>query len=524
MKIIQDNPYRLLGVYSNSPKKDRMANLSRMRAFLKVGRAAACDLDLNGIMPPAVRTNDNVAEAEASLTLPKDQMRFAQFWFIKVTPLDEVAFNHLKAGEVDAARDIWKKRCSASSLQNLTVLALIRKDYREALSTAETLYGSQELTDSFFSSVTGEEVGTDSEELAINFIDAVADEAGVGTVMSGTSNQQWKLHLGRKVSKPLSDSISESISSAKAVKDPTRALRAAETLRNEAGPKLIKLREAVGSTSDEYQVVADKLADTILQCGIRFYNKGDDRSRKSLMRMKSLFEYAQGIAEGQFEKDRCAENMSVLKENIEMLPPEEIEGEVMAVLNEIKKFDPKTNDANQASAFLDRVKPRLKAIRLELGYFDKIYINLSTGAVSLAHNCVVREINNAIVSSKTDKRLSETNDLVTNRMMSLLEYTPILKISHLYDKLELALKVFKKMEGFDMDERFRREQFLKNQSDIMSLFKEIAEQKALIDGHFSTPHGDYYQKEENSGCSSVPAWVWFIVCGVIFWILIAIVR
>ena len=39
MNILQNNPYRLLGVYSNSPTKERLANHNRMKAFLKVGKS-----------------------------------------------------------------------------------------------------------------------------------------------------------------------------------------------------------------------------------------------------------------------------------------------------------------------------------------------------------------------------------------------------------------------------------------------------------------------------------------------------
>ena len=38
MNIIINNPYRQLGVYSNSPIKERVANHNRLKAFLKVGQ------------------------------------------------------------------------------------------------------------------------------------------------------------------------------------------------------------------------------------------------------------------------------------------------------------------------------------------------------------------------------------------------------------------------------------------------------------------------------------------------------
>ena len=142
MNILQNNPYRLLGVYSNSPTKERLANHNRMKAFLKVGKPVSFPLDLPQYLSSINRTEVSVTDADAKLTLPKDQILYAQFWFVKMTPLDDVAFNHLIAGEKDKAEDIWRKRECASSLQNRIVCALMCGKYAGAISIAETLYSN----------------------------------------------------------------------------------------------------------------------------------------------------------------------------------------------------------------------------------------------------------------------------------------------------------------------------------------------------------------------------------------------
>ena len=79
MNLLQHNPYRLLGVYSNSPTKERLANHNRMKAFLKVGKPVSFPLDLAQYLGPIDRTEASAADAEAALTLPKDQIQYAQF-------------------------------------------------------------------------------------------------------------------------------------------------------------------------------------------------------------------------------------------------------------------------------------------------------------------------------------------------------------------------------------------------------------------------------------------------------------
>lgn len=140
LDIIQTNPYHLLGIYANSLTKERVANYNRLKAFLKVGKAVSFQLDLPLLLPPINRTVEIVSEADAKLTLPNEQLRYAQFWFIKATPLDEIALNHLIAGDIDGALSIWEKKENVSSLQNRIVCALIQNNYTETFVCADKLY------------------------------------------------------------------------------------------------------------------------------------------------------------------------------------------------------------------------------------------------------------------------------------------------------------------------------------------------------------------------------------------------
>ena len=57
MNVLKNNPYRLLGVYTNSPTKERLANHNRMKAFLKVGKSVSFSLDLPQYLQPINRTD-----------------------------------------------------------------------------------------------------------------------------------------------------------------------------------------------------------------------------------------------------------------------------------------------------------------------------------------------------------------------------------------------------------------------------------------------------------------------------------
>ena len=141
MNIINNNPFRLLGVFANSPKRDIVANKGKATAFLKVNRSVEYPLDLKGILPSLSRTLEMMNEAESHLAIAKEQIKYAQFWFLKMTQLDEIAFNHLFAGKIDESISIWSKQDNISSLQNKMVCYLIKNSISGAISIAQQLYG-----------------------------------------------------------------------------------------------------------------------------------------------------------------------------------------------------------------------------------------------------------------------------------------------------------------------------------------------------------------------------------------------
>ena len=77
------------------------------------------------------------------------------------------------------------------------------------------------------------------------------------------------------------------------------------------------------STNDlQYQMIADKLGLEILQCGIDYFN--DSKERDAARKAMSLQKYAKSIVVGQMAKDRCKENVDILQEIIDNLPPSEV--------------------------------------------------------------------------------------------------------------------------------------------------------------------------------------------------------
>ena len=398
MNILRNNPYRLLGVYSNSPTKERLANHNRMKAFLKVGKPVSFPLDLPQYLSAIQRTEASVMDAEAQLTLPKDQLLYAQFWFVKATHLDEVAFNHLFAGEIDKSEEIWQKKDTASSLQNRIVCALMREDYRRAVTCAETLYGNPLYSNQFVSAILGTDGNADVASLAFRFLDVLCDEAGANQLLPFIDDDAWESHVEEKAVKPLVDSIQDAIAIAKKSKGKgaEARLNAGEALRENTRSAFQQLKEFLSATDLQYQMIADKLGLEILQCGIDYYNGSEEP--EAAHKAMSLQKYAQSIVVGQMAKDRCKENVDILQKIIDDLPPLEVYAEDKAIQKILASFVVQPDLMSYSIKLIKECAPYVVAIKEKLGNRHPYYLNISTRIVDNAIANVISEVNEAQLS------------------------------------------------------------------------------------------------------------------------------
>ena len=414
-----------------------------MKAFLKVGKPVSFSLDLPQYLSQINRTEASVANAEAKLTLPKDQILHAQFWFVKTTPLDDVAFNHLIAGEKDKAEEIWLKRECASSLQNLIVCSLMCGKYAGAMSLAETLYSNTQYISQLVNAVVGTGGNSNVSDLAFSFIDVLCNEIGAGKLLPLTEKTTWKDYIKEKAVKHIINHIQDAINIAQKSKGKgaTARLEAGEILMESAKQLVSQLRDLLPSSEIQYQTIVDKLGLEILQCGIDYYNDSEepDAAKKAMV----LQWYAKDIAVGQMAIDRCKENVDILQKIIDALPPSEVFTEDSAIKEELRKYCQLPDKICHAITLLNNTKPHLQAIKDKLGVTNKYYLKISTQIVSNALHNLIEEVNAAQrqTASETKKALRE------------------------------AWKTTLIMDAFDMNQDFRNNRYASNRSVLKDLYE-----------------------------------------------------
>ena len=408
LKITTDNPYRILGVYANSPKRDVVANKGRATAFLKVNRPVEYPLDLKGTLPPITRTLEMMNEAEAHLAIAREQIKYAQFWFLqKLSPLDDVAFNHLLAGNIAGAKEIWSKQETLSSLQNKLVCYLIDGKSGLAVKTAELLYekfGGDYIT-KVDANCTLQMTATD---LIHQFIDTLGEEIGMQKLLGYELSAETKAYISSQTVGPLISKISSEVDKTKKVdhKDPKARIEAARKLVASTNEPLAQLKSILPITDSQYQMIADKLGLEILQCGIDYFNNSKDEDKhKTAMKMQK---HAQSIVVGTVAKQRCEENVKILQKIIDELPPKEIVKEVSEINNALATFakgrekdeydfltDHNSHALTPVYTLLRETEKPLVAIRQKVGVDDDTYTKLSTMIARISLNKVIEVVNTA---------------------------------------------------------------------------------------------------------------------------------
>ena len=450
MKQVKQNPYRLLGIYANATTKERLANQSRLQAFLKIGKSVSFPLDLTSYLGEVERSEAIIATSSANLTLPQDQIRYAQFWFVKDTPIDTVAFNHLESGDLAKAVEIWEQRETPSSLQNLIICSLIREEYAEALSYAERLYGDCEAVSRFVALVVGDEAGIEFDHIGFDFLDALCEELGGSRLLPLVSSPAWQEHLKDYTVAPLISAIQEAIEGAQKERkaDKSRGASAGYTLYKKSKSPLAKLKRLLSTSNTQYQMIADELGLEILQCSIDYYNDADDR--EAARETARLARYASSIVVGKLAKDRCQENLQTIERIIESLPPEEVAEEAKAIMSSLVLFNSQPSKIDVAVTLLESTRPHFQAIKKKLGATNTFYLKLSTKVVNSALDDIIEEVN--------------------NKQESVSDFRGIMSLKECFSRAWRAMLL---MDTFDMEEEFKREKYSKNRSILKNLCEQL---------------------------------------------------
>lgn len=478
MKLITQNPYRILGVLSNSPLKDRVSNQNRLTAFANVGKEVSFPSDfIEVISEKPIRTRESIETAVNGLNLDRDQLKHALFWFIKVTPRDEEALGFLKEGDTRKALEIWKSARDFSAMVNAGVLYFILDDPSMGFPLISEVLRNEDLRRDLLAALDLSALSIDGEELSEMFTSEVLTEVPSESLLYSDMDSREKELIGKNAREELFQLINSEVAVAKNVdaKDSQANLEAGTRLMENTREALAQLMEIVGEDSDEYQMMADRVAKYVLRCSINYYNAADDKDTESPLKAMVLQEYAGSIARGQIMRERCQENLEILQKAVDVMAPAEVREEDAQIKEELRIFRQLPPQITYAQQLLDSTKWTLDVIREKIGVNHPYFIAISTQVVAGALNYVIDDLNELLKEIENTSFISP--DIISNKVRP---------------RISAAIEATGKMDDFYMEEEFMNVRYIPNRDKIYDLWDRFSETRV------APARG---KDSDNNGCS-----------------------
>lgn len=459
-QIVLQNPFRILGVFANAAKKDVIANKAKAIAFLKVNRAIAYPLDLETILPKVVRTIETLNIAESHLSIAKEQIKYAQFWFMKLTSLDDIAFNYLFADDISGAKKIWSKHDSVSSLQNKSVCYIIEGKPWLAVKTAEKLYSR--FGDDYISRLDANcALKMTSLDLLHQFIDTLAEEIGIQRLLDYDFSVDVKSYILQKAVSSIIKLITAEIETSQQIdhNDSEARRRTGQRLIDNTKDALNKLRQILTNRDSQYQLIADKLGIEILQCAVDYFNHSELRTTAHSAML--MTRYADSVVVGTLTKQRCEDNIERLQEIIDQLPPDSVEiydtyiqkkltSYNQYIVNEIISAAYKIEYSTE---FLLQCIPYFESIKESVGKHNAYYRKVTTHVIGTLLNVTIDNVNQVLGA------FSKPNPF----FKGYVSYEDVNKV------IGEAFRLMRVMMECDMDDDFRKNRLSPNVETIIGL-------------------------------------------------------
>lgn len=351
----------------------------------------------------------------------------ALFWFINKNRIDETALNYLKDGDIDKTIDIWQKTLKEEitdinyvSYANLSTLFLglasangsINKHLlQQGIELKSKLLNSDKIR-LIVSDITRNWIVPDLEKLNSDFVNEIIEltkpylenkqilpKEMISYFSSFPANIK-KIVLSKFTDTHIyniENEIEKTIEKRKA--SPRDAEEHGEALYKNTKKDIKELKKIFGKDNIQFQMIANKVANELLQCSIDFFNThreeesefdpGEDALR--------IAKYANSVGATGQVKNRIIENTQSIQEWVDSKEEREkqkaIKNEIDFIVNKLDNFQRLSNTIDNARNLINSCKPKLQKIKNEIGSDDELYLQLSSAVVQNAQGMIIIVVN-----------------------------------------------------------------------------------------------------------------------------------
>ncbi|RIA09360.1 hypothetical protein OE09_1192 [Flavobacteriaceae bacterium MAR_2010_72] len=333
MDLIYHNPYRIIGILSNTSERELQKRKARIKAYTRVSQEVNSDYDFQ-ILGTIPRTEDSINRAFSNIEQNQDKVNYSLFWFLNVSPFDNTAIEYLKNGNEEKAIEIWEKVTTNkevnsknfSAFSNFGTFKLLSKrksDIKVGIEVKLKLIES-EYFENFVHTVADETYTIDNQKQSEKLIDELLTQFKNQYSSSETlqffsgCNGTTQKYLSKKFTEEPLHKIESQIEKCKRKRklDKSSAYEFGLKLAANCKDDLSLLNSILGNADLKYKAIADQLANEIMQCGIDYFNEcqENDSNENYLELAQKLTKIADRIAVGKLAKDRAKDSLVTLAE------------------------------------------------------------------------------------------------------------------------------------------------------------------------------------------------------------------
>ncbi len=499
MKLIQNNPYRIVGLLAGSTAKEQERQVRRLKQFIKTENDPEEDFSFP-ILGLLNRTLSSIEEAASKLNLDSDKINAALFWFWNGNPItDEVAFDALKSGDIDTAIEIWRKltedaeevtKRNASAFHNLSTLYLSEYDIDKDTLNLKLRFLESDYIHSLAQSVTDSTFKISEKDLQLLFLNGITQggQFEMSTILDAISDIEFvaKQDFLKRFIQRLITQIERQIETTKNKRKANKANAAnvGSELYNATTKELAELESILGTNDIRYTSITDKVADEILQCGIDYFKHYRDTNIDPGNTSLDLFQKAKILAVGSIATQRIQENTQNLQEWIDNRAERDKQKRIADDFGKLKdlidRYEGLAKTVANAKQLLLSARPYLNNVRSILGNTDELYLGLSSRIGSDAQGMCVSEIN------KLQERFANTYDNATKRSVILL----------LKQQVDEAWQVVNTISAMDLRSDFRS-RVNQNKNSLSNLKNQLSQVNSVSN---VSNGGESNWAEDNPGC------------------------
>lgn len=403
MKLIQKNPYRLIGILSNATTKEIQSRKGKITAYAKVGKEIASEYDFP-VLNTIDRDQSKIEKAFSAIQQSKEMLDNSLFWFLKTNSFDETAINYLINDDKDKAIEIWEKVTfnkdvtskNFSCFNNIGTLKLLgttQIEIKEGIEAKLKLIESAYFTN-FVHTVAGEAFVIDNQKQLEIFVNDLLNQLNGKYTNSETikffenCNDETKKYLNKKFTEEPLHNLESAIDSTKKKRNQNKinAFKLGLKLSENTAADLKLLKSLLGVNDLNYKMIADNLSKEIMQCAIEYFNesKENNSTEEYLENALRLNKIADSIAIGKLTKDRAKDHIATLEE----IKDQEL-SEAIILLQSIK----------------DLYIENERNIRQQIKHLKATDIEIISGYKTINHQAVEDSIKNSIEWQKVNDML-----------------------------------------------------------------------------------------------------------------------